>query len=694
MCSARSERPAYPPTRTQPQDEVLNGIRIVDPYRWLEAADSPEVREWTEAQNRFTDAVLGAVPQPAQLRGQLQAALDGDMLSAPAAKGGRLFFLRRRGSQNQAVLCMRPEAGGEERVILDPNTRSARGTTALDWWYASPDGRLVAFGYSEGGDEWSTLHVLAVDSGELLAERIPRTRYASVAWEPDGSGFYYTRNPLVDEVPAGEETFHNRLFYHRLGTDWRQDPLVFGLGRPPQDMLSASLSPCGRFLLVHCFRGWVQTEVYLHDRNRPASGFVPVVEGVDALFIGEVRGDTLYLLTNWQAPRYRLLTAPVAGPHRAGDVGEGWHELIPEQPDMVLQSFVLAGDSVVVQAEQHTISRLFTLPQTGGALAEVPLPALGSVAHLWGNEASPTAYLTWESFTTPPVLYRLDVTRAQLVECARSRSSVDSDAIRVRQVFYRSKDGTRVPMFILHRHDVAAGGDLPTVLTGYGGFNVSRRPAFAASIYPWLMNGGVWALANLRGGSEYGEAWHRAGMLGNKQNVFDDFIAAAEHLIAAGYTNPGRLGIMGGSNGGLLVGAAMTQRPDLFRAVYCGVPLLDMLRYHKFLLGALWVSEYGSPDDPEHFRWLHAYSPYHRVVPGTAYPATYLHTAAGDSRVDPMHARKMAALLQAASGSDLPILLRVEFEVGHGIGKPLAKIIEHQAELWGFMAWQLGLDLA
>ncbi len=675
---------AYPSTRREPVAETLHGRTIVDPYRWLEDGKCAEVLSWTEAQNALTDEIFAQVGTE-RFAGRLRELLSGETVSAPVTRGERLFFLRRSAGQNQPVLCLR-EPDGEERIVLDPNASNAKGTTALDWWFPSPDGRYVAYGYSHGGDEWSTLYIVDVQTGDHLGEEIPRTRYASVAWEPDNSGFYYTRYPQPGSVPAGEENYNRRLFYHQLGSRWEEDPLIFGEGRPEREMVEVKLQGNGRYLLVHASHGWAQNDLYLLDRQNPGAGFQTIADGLDGLFYGMMAGSTLYVMTNLNAPRFRLAAVDLQNP-----APEHWREILPERPDFTLQNAELIGGRILTEGLKDVVSHLYSFDLDGCDEREVNLPPLGSVTALSGEQRGQYAYLTWESFAVPATIYRLNVTTGELSQVLRSRTPVNPEAITVRQVFYPSKDGTSIPMFILHRRDVVPNGELPTVLNGYGGFNLSRTPFYMPSVYPWLEQGGVYAIANLRGGGEYGEDWHRAGMLGSKQNVFDDFIAAGEYLVSAGYTRPERLGISGGSNGGLLVGAALTQRPDLFKAVVCGVPLLDMLRYHKFLIGALWVAEYGSADDPEQFEWLHAYSPYHQVQPGTAYPAIYFHAAASDSRVDPLHARKMAALVQETTGSENPVLLRIEFEAGHGAGKPVAKIVAAQAEVWSFFAWQLRL---
>ncbi len=676
---------AYPQTRRDPVTDQLHGVAVTDPYRWLEDGQSAQVLAWTEAQNRFSDQVFAGLPYPGSFAGRLQEVLGGETLSSPQVRSGRVFFLRRRAGQNQPVLYMRD--GETERVLLDPNQVNEKGTTAMDWWYPSPDGKFLAYGYSNNGDEWSVLHVLDIDAGEVLGERIPRTRHCALAWEPDSSGFYYTRYPQPGEVEPGQENYNNHIFYHKIGRGWEDDPKVFGEGRPPRSFMWPSLHDRGRWLLIHMNHGWNATDLLLMDRQAPEKGFVTITAGLDNLFHASILGGTIYALTNYKAPRYRVIAIDPANPAE-----EHWREVVPEQPDLAIHGGEIAGDRFILHGLKDVVSHLYTVPLAGGELTEIPLPPLGAIAELATEKKGRYAYIQWQSFTSPPAIYQLDVETGELALWAESEAAVDPSQITVKQVFYTSKDGTRVPMFILHRKDLTLNGDLPTVLTGYGGFNIARTPGFMATLYPWLERGGVYAIANLRGGSEYGEAWHRAGMLANKQNVFDDFIGAAEYLIAAGYTRKERLGISGGSNGGLLMGAALTQRPDLFQAVFCAVPLLDMLRYHKFLIGALWISEYGSADDPEQFGYIHDYSPYHHVTEGAEYPAVFFHTAASDSRVDPLHARKMAALLQQANGSANPILLRIEFEAGHGAGKPIAKLVQAQAETWGFFAWQLGLE--
>lgn len=673
-----------PQTRVEHVDEDFHGSLIADPYRWLEDGASAEVQAWVAAQNAYTAEVLGTQPGRERLRAALAEALAVGLIAAPQLRGARVFYQRRDGDQNQPVLYVRDTLDAAPRALLDPNALRADGTVALDWWYASPDGGLLAYGISEAGDEKSTLRVLDVTTGAPLPDTIPHTRYSSVAWLADGSGFYYSRYPTPGAVPPGDENYNQRVFRHTLGADWADDPLIFGAGRDPHEIYGLRLSRDGRWLLINASLGWARNDLYLYDTA--SAQLTPIVEGIEALFDGTIDGDDLYILTNLDAPNYQLFKTSVAQPGR-----EHWRLIVAES-EQVLQDLRVVGGRLALAYLRDAASRLVIASTAGAVEREVTLPTLGSIEGLSGSADQPTLLLTFASFFVPPTLYRYDVAAGELAVLDRIDSPLETSAYEVRQVWYTSRDGTRVSMFLMHRRGLQPGGEHPTLLTGYGGFNVNMTPYFWRSLVVWLQRGGVAALPNLRGGGEYGESWHQAGMLANKQNVFDDFIAAAEWLIAEGYTSPPRLAISGGSNGGLLVGAALTQRPDLFKAVVCRVPLLDMLRYHHFLIARLWIPEYGSAEDPEQFGWLHAYSPYHRVTPGTAYPAVFFTTAESDSRVDPLHARKMAALMQAANPNGAPVLLRIDTRAGHGAGKPLTKVLDEEVEIWTFLGWQLGVE--
>ena len=683
---ADMRRTGPPATRVDDLVEELHGVKIPDPYRWLENGDSEDVRRWVETQNDYTRTLLAGRPGREVLRRRLTTLLSIGTLDTPEVRGGRYFYTRRDGDENQPILYVRDGLRGKDRKLVDPNRLMKDGTAALDWWYPSEDGALLAYGISTSGDEKSTLRVIDVGTGAARPDVIPRTRYCTLAWLPDDSGFYYSRYPAPGETKAGGENYNRHIFFHRLGDDPARDPKVFGEGRRPEEMMDISLSPDGRHLLVMAAEGWARNDLYVKDLKTEGSRFVPIAEGIDAIFQGEVIGDTLYLLTNWEAPRYRLFAVDLKVPER-----DRWKVLIPES-DAVLSQAEYVGGQIIALYLKDASSRLAVHAVDGRKIRDIPLPTLGTIERVSGRHDGHEAFFGFSSFTVPPSIYRYDAGTGRTEIWERVKTDVDLSRLEVSQVFYPSKDGTRISMFLVHRKGLKRDGRNPTVLYGYGGFNVNLTPAFSRGNVLWLERGGVFAQPNLRGGGEYGEAWHRAGMLDRKQNVFDDFIAAAGWLVANGITRPDRLAIRGGSNGGLLVGAALTQKPDLFRAVVCEVPLLDMLHYQNFQIAKLWVPEYGSAESTDQFRWLYAYSPYHHVTPGTAYPAVLITTAESDSRVDPMHARKMTARLQAATSSGLPVLLKSETKAGHGVGKPLTKLIDDTTDVWTFVLWQLGME--
>ncbi len=677
-----------PATRTEDVVDDLYGTKVPDPYRWLEDSGSDEVRRWVEAQNAHTRSLLDPRPGRDAVRRRLTSLLSIGTIGAPAVRNGRYFYTRREAGQNQPILYVRRGLKGEDRALVDPNALSADGTATIDWWYPSDDGALVAYGVSTSGDEKSTLRVIETETGAHRPDTIPHTRYSSLGWLPDGSGFYYTRYPAPGTVPAGQENYNSHVFFHRLGTAPAADPKVFGEGRKAEDIIQINISPDGRYLVITVNEGWARNDLFVRDLKAEGMPTITVAEGIDALFSGEVVGATLYLLTNWQTPRYRLLAVDLARPQK-----ENWRPLIPES-GAVLNQFAYAGGQIAALYLKDASSRLAIHAADGKKVRDIPLPALGTISIVSGRHDSQEVFFDFSSYTMPPAIDRHDLRTGATAPWEKVKADIDLSRLEVKQVFYPSKGGTRVSMFVVHRKGLRRDGSHPTLLYGYGGFNINQTPGFSRGLVLWLERGGVYAEANLRGGGEYGEEWHRAGMLNHKQNVFDDFAAAAEWLVASKYTTRERLGIMGGSNGGLLVGATIAQRPDLFRAAVCAVPLLDMVRYHNFQIARLWIPEYGSAETPEQFRFLYAYSPYHHVKERTSYPAVLLTTAESDSRVDPMHARKMAARLQAAtsSGPGRPILLRTETRAGHGIGKPVSKQIDEATDVWTFLLWQLGLE--
>ncbi len=682
--SGPSSPPIAPP---RPVEDVVQNHRIVDPYRWLEDAKSPETQKWVEEEAAYTRRLLDPLPGREQLHKRLSQLMAIGSISAPQLGGPYYFYTKREGTQNQPVLLVREGVHGIDRELVDVNKLAADGTLALDWWVPSDDGKYVTYGTSPSGSEISTLHIIETATGKSLPDNIERTRAASIAWKLDNSGFFYTRYPKKGEVPDGEELYHRRVFYHALGSNPANDPLIFGKELAAEDWPGVDLSNDGRWLLISVEQGWTKSELYVQDLE---SGNQPtrITEGKNFLYGGQIYKGKIFITTNEDAPKYRLFVVDAASPARAN-----WKEIIPES-DAIFQGAAIVNGQLLAQYEKNASSQLKMFQPDGKPLGEVQLPQIGTIAGIGGKWNRKEVFFKFSSFTMPDSVYQIDlVSRSTTLWGKVEAPGIDPAQYEVKQVWFNSKDGTRVPMFVFYKKGLELNGTNPTQLTGYGGFNVSSTPEFRGDRFAWLEHGGVYAVANLRGGAEFGEEWHRAGMLDKKQNVFDDFIAAAEYLIQQKYTDKNHLAIRGGSNGGLLMGAVFTQRPDLFRAVVCQVPLLDMLRYQNFQIAKLWIPEYGSADDPKQFDWLYAYSPYHHVKEHSEYPAILFMTADTDTRVDPMHAKKMAALMQAeaANGKDRerPILLRVDTKAGHGAGKPIAKQIDDLVDIYSFLLWQV-----
>ena len=676
-----------------------HGRQISDPYRWLEDGASEETRRFIEEENAYTRSVLENISGRDKLRQHIERLLTIGRVASPQTGGGRYFYERRDGRQNQAVVNVRDGRKGTDRALIDVNALSPDGTIALDWWYPSDDGMYVAFGTSPNGSELSTLQVIEVASGQLLPEKIERTRAASVAWLPDSSGFYYTRYPQPGDVPAGEEMYNRRVFFHQLNqgnAGGLRDPLIFpaeGERLAPQHWPNVSISNDGRWLLVDVSKGWTRTDLYLKDLSAQNSAFQRITADRNFLYHGEILDGQIYITTNEDAPRFRVFKAECAAPERAN-----WKEIVAQSDGVIEGRAVIIGKRLFVHYIRNASSQLTLFDLEGKPNAEIPMPALGSIFDLGGHWNSESGFFGFVSYAIPPTVYEVNFDEVHFdgaaQEWERVESGIDPARYQTEQLWCNSKDGTRVPMFVVSKKGLIRNGHNPTLLSGYGGFNLGRTPFFNRNVMLLLLEqGGVYVDVQLRGGNEFGEDWHRAGMLDQKQNVFDDLAAAAEHLIAQKYTSAEHLAIQGGSNGGLLMGAALTQRPELFRAVVCQVPLLDMLRYQNFQIAKLWIPEYGSSDDPKQFEYLYAYSPYHHVKPGTVYPAVLFMTAESDTRVDPMHAVKMAALLQAqaSNGPERPILLRVDTKAGHGVGKPITKLVDDALDVWSFLFWQLGI---
>ena len=678
----------YPPSHPDPTVvDIYHGQPVPDPYRWLEDLDSERTRAWIEAQNQLTFDYLQRIPARQRLLERLTQLWNYEKYSQPFKEGGRYFYFKNDGLQNQSVLYTQESLEAEARVLLDPNTLSEDGTVALSGIAISRDGRYLAYGLSRSGSDWQEWKVRDIETGEDLPDHLRWIKFSGASWTPDGQGFFYSR---YDEPPPGREyesaNYFQKLYYHRLGTPQSEDLLVYH--RPDQKEwgFAGGVTEDGNYLIISVWRGTDPKNLLFYKDLRDPN--LPVVELIREFeanysFVGN-DGSRFWLLTDLNAPRRRLVAIDLDNP---GQV----QEVIPEAEE-TLQGVSLINNQFVAFYLKDAHTQIKTFALDGTYLGEIPLPGLGSASGFGGKRYDTETFYTFTSFTTPPTIYRYDFTTGRSTLFRQPQVDFDPQAYEVQQVFYPSKDGTRIPMFLVHRRGLDRTGDHPTLLYGYGGFGISLTPSFSVGLVAWLEMGGVYAQPNLRGGGEYGEAWHQAGTKLNKQKVFDDFIAAAEWLVANGYTNPSKLAISGGSNGGLLVGACLTQRPDLFAAALPAVGVFDMLRFHKFTIGWAWISEYGSPEDPEEFKALYAYSPLHNLKPGTVYPATLITTADHDDRVVPAHSFKFAAALQAAQGGSQPILIRIDTKAGHGAGKPTTKLIEETADRWAFLVEVLGIQ--
>ncbi|MGA1440656.1 MAG: prolyl oligopeptidase family serine peptidase [Ilumatobacteraceae bacterium] len=666
-------------TRRTDVVDVLHGVAVPDPYRWLEAGDDPEVVDWVEAQNARTRSVLDGLESRQRWLDRLTSLLGEPTVLGAQVRGDRVVVLERdRGAQQARLVVRRLERPDESPVVVaDPAAATADAAAAVDWFFVSSDGELVAFGVSEGGTENSVLRVARTVDGSLLDEEIPRCRACSVAWDAAASGFHYTRYPEGDE-------YHRTVHHHTLGHDWRTDPVVWAEHPTPQTWPDVTASPDGRFLLVDAMVGWGRDDLHLLDRR--TGRWTTLIEGVDAVN-GFTFADasTLIGMTTAGSTRGRIVRIDATAPPADNS---GWTTLVPER-DVVVGPPRPAPGGFYVVATHRAVDRIEWWAD--GADTPTVVDGVGTVAvpGLTVDRETGATLALVTGFEQPTTVTRIDAGR---VRPWRARSESDRPVLSVRQVEYPSLDGTTIGMFVIEGSRTRPGA--PTILNGYGGFAITETPIWSPTIAAWCEAGGRYAIAGLRGGAEHGEAWHHAGRRGHKQNVFDDFHAAADWLVGEGLVTRDRLAVAGGSNGGLLVGAALTQRPDLCRAVWCAVPLLDMIRFPQFLIARLWTDEYGDPDIAEEFGWLRAYSPYHRVVEGQRYPAVLLTTAEGDTRVDPLHARKMAALLQyaAADQDERPVLLHQEGRAGHGVGKPVGKRAAEQADVLAFLGWQIGLD--
>ncbi|HKQ98465.1 MAG TPA: prolyl oligopeptidase family serine peptidase [Candidatus Polarisedimenticolia bacterium] len=686
---ADSKLPPAPPTRRDDVKETLHGVTIVDPYRWLEDQGAPETRDWIDAQNRYAHGLLDALPMRGAIRDRLTDLARRDTQWAPTERAGRLFTQKRRAGDDLPILFVRDGRDGRETVLLDPAPLSPDHTTSVSIEDVSMDGSTLAYGVRTGGEDEAELRLRNTRTLQDLPDRLPRALYRGVSLRPDGRGFYYARQDRSAGI---------RIRYHAVGTPIEKDIEVFGAGFGPSDWVGATVSENGKHLLYSVSHGWASNEVFVAslDPAGPAGpdglhgspgAPRPVVRGLDAHVQAAFAGDRLIAQTDWQAPTGRIVEIDPADPAPAK-----WRTIVPAGPDAI-EGMLLAGGRIVVHTLHDVAARLDVYTLDGKRAGAIALPGPGTVANLSGRFDSDDLFFDFQSYTTPPSTLRASVSSRTATSWWQAAIPFEPNRYETKQVWFASKDGTRVPMFVVHQKGLTLDGRRPALLYGYGGFAVSITPAFSPTTAWWLEQGGVYAVANIRGGSEFGEAWHKAGMLGNKQNVFDDFIAAAEWLIANHYTSSERLAIRGASNGGLLMGAVMTQRPQLFRAVLCEFPDLDMIGYRRFPNNnPPALLEYGDASRKDQFEYLAAYSPYQRVASGTPYPAVLFMTGDADTRVPPLQARKMTARMQAATTSGRPVLLLYDTKAGHAGGRPLGKVVEDQSLEMAFLAWQLGME--
>jgi len=668
-----------------------HGIEVKDPYRWLENPDSEETQAWVKAQNQVTFAYLEQIPARQQIKQRLTQLWDYEKYSIPFQEGERYFYFKNNGLQNQSVLYTLTALDGEPEVLLDPNTFSEDGTVALSGLSISDNGKLIAYGVSASGSDWQEWKIRNIETSEDLTDRLQWIKFSGAAWTKDGRGFFYSRFDEPNEKTKFEDTnYYQKLYYHQLGTSQSEDILVYH--RPDQKEwgFSGDVTEDGRYLIISV---WLGTDsknlVFYQDLTQPNS---PVIELISEFVANygfiDNQGEFFWFRTDLNAPRGRVIAININQPEQ-----ENWQEIIPQVAE-TLEGVSILNQQFVADYLKDARSQIKVFDLNGNFIREINLPGIGSAGGFGGKRTDTETFYSFTSFTTPPTIYRYNLLTDTSTIYRQPAIDFQSESYQTEQVFYQSKDGTSVPMFITGKKGWQLDGNNPTYLYGYGGFNVSLTPSFSIGQAVWMEMGGIVAIPSLRGGGEYGEEWHQAGTKLHKQNVFDDFIAAAEWLIAHQYTSPAKLAIGGGSNGGLLVGACMTQRPELFGAALPAVGVLDMLRFHKFTIGWAWCSEYGSSANPEEFQALYAYSPLHNLKSGTAYPATLITTADRDDRVVPAHSFKFAAALQAAYQGEKPVLIRIETKAGHGAGKPTAKVIEESADAWAFLTRSLNVTIS
>jgi prolyl oligopeptidase len=678
---------SYPPAPAGPVTDVFHGVTVADPYRWLENASASDTQAWIDAQSDLSQRYLQALPQREDVKADLLRIWNHAKYTTPVLRGGRYFYSRNEGLQEQAVLYGQAGLKGKPAAILDPNKLSADNSVTLGKTFFSPDGKWLAYGLIQAGSDTQTYHVRNLAKGTDMPEVLQWCKFTTVAWAKDGKGFYYNRFPTPGTVPAGEENRHKRVYWHQVGTPQSDDPLVYADTADKDLMVVPTVTDDGRQLVLSLGKGAQPPSRILYRETGREGTFVPLLDlpGREAVFI-EAASRTAYVLTTAGAPRRRIVAVNLDRPQP-----EHWRTVVPQTAN-VIEAAQLVGNRLVVVTQQNASNRIKLFHLDGRFDREVALPALGAVASLTGRPSDQEFCFRFTSFLYPRQQFRYDLRAKRLQAIWPSTVAFDTTPFVTEQVFVTSKDGTRVPMFLVHRKGIKRDGQHPTLLYGYGGFGESVVPFFSLNMLVWLQNGGMFAVANTRGGGEYGETWHEAGTATKRQNVFDDFIAAASWLIDHRYTAPRRLALQGASNGGLLVAASMQQRPDLFGAVACQVPVADMLRFHKFTIGHFWLSEYGNPEmSAEQFQALRAYSPVHNARPGTRYPATLITTSETDDRVVPLHAYKLTAALQTANPDGKPILLRIDRQAGHGGAKVTNKLIEELADMDAFLMEALGM---
>jgi prolyl oligopeptidase len=679
---------AYPAAPRGTTVDDYHGVKVADPYRWLEDPDSPQTRAWIEAENGVTASYLSKIPERERIEKRLKELYDFERFRVPEQYGSRVFYAETIGMQNQPVLYVAPSPTAAAKVIVDPNTLSADGTVSMAFWSPSRDGRLLAYGVSTSGSDWVEIRLRDVTTGRDLPDRVEWTKFNRAAWSPDGTGFFYSRYP---EPPKGEPSaanYFNKTYFHRIGTAQSADALVYEKPDQKEWAFDAVVTDDGKYVVIDVEKGSDEKNMILVAKlgAKPPgpAAFTELVKGFDAEyeFVGG-KGTRLFFRTNKGAPRGRVVAMDVSAPDQ-----QNLTEIVPEAPD-ALQSVRWVGDRLVATYLKDAHSEVRVHGVDGKLQHELALPGIGSVRGFAGRQGDRATYYSFSSFTTPNTIYRYEPASDTATVFRAPKLRYDVTQFETEQVFTTSKDGTRVPIFLVHRKGAKADASTPTYLYGYGGFNISITPMFTPDALEWMEMGGLYAVATLRGGGEYGKEWHEAGMKQKKQNVFDDFLSAARYLVSSGRTRPDRLAIGGRSNGGLLIGACLTQHPELYGAALPGVGVMDMLRFHRFTIGWAWADEYGTSDNPDELRALLAYSPLHNIRPGTHYPATLVTTADHDDRVVPGHSFKFAAALQAAQAGDAPVLIRIETRAGHGGATPTSKIIEEDADRWAFLVREL-----